>query len=139
MNVEQKLNDGLTCLIERDGITLFKSKKSGIAPLIDLIDCGTEVKGATAYDKIVGKAAALLYALVGVKRVFAEVVGRNGLTVLEKFGIICEYNIIADYIVNRRGDGLCPMEQAVKNTDDPKDAEKAIRKKLLEIHSDTKR
>lgn len=133
MNAEQKLTRGLTCLIERDGETLFTSKKSGIAPLIDLIDGKTDVKGATAFDKIVGKAAALLYALFGVKKVCAEVVSQDGLTVLKKYGIICEYSVLARHIINRRGDGLCPMEQAVEGIDEPKEAAEAVRKKLIEL------
>lgn len=47
---------------------------------------------------------------------------------LSRFGVDHSYNVLTEGIVNREGTGPCPMEQAVKDIDDPREAFEAIRK-----------
>jgi len=37
---------------------------------------------------------------------------------MEKNGIVCEYGKLVEKIFNREGTGLCPMEEAVADTED---------------------
>ena len=53
--------ENLTCVLS-DGNRLIKSRERGVKPLIGFIESGKSFKGFTAADKVVGKAAALLYA-----------------------------------------------------------------------------
>ena len=90
-------------------------------------------KGFTAADKVVGKAAALLYALMGVSSLYASVISEGALTVCKSFGISVEYGALAQNIINRRGDGFCPMEQAVADISDPQTAFNAGKEKLKNL------
>lgn len=132
-DVAPRLEDGYTCVITRDGQTLYASRESGIRPLLEILRQGIDVSGGDAADRIVGKAAALLYARMGVARVRAVVMSRSGLSVLESRGIPAQYQTLTDAIVNRRGDGPCPMEQAVADLDDPDRAYAALEARVREL------
>ena len=66
---------------------LYTDTESGIKPLIKLIDSDLDLRGACAADRIVGKAAAMLYVILGVSRVYAETLGKSGQAVFERYGI----------------------------------------------------
>ncbi len=125
--------DENTVVIKRGEEIVFKSAARGISPLVELIESGTDVSGCSAYDKIVGKAAALLYVKLGVSAVKAEVMSEAGARVLEKNGIAYDYDVFAKNIINRAGDGICPMECAVDGIDDPDAALDAVKTKLKEL------
>lgn len=117
------------------GKRVFTSKKRGVAPLLELYDelGGDGLKGGVAADKVVGKAAAMLYLLLGVKRIYAGVISRHALNALEKYGVEVSYDVLTDAVKNRAGDGYCPMESAVVDIDDPREGLSAIRKRLEQL------
>lgn len=114
-----------TCVLCKDE-TLHTSQKTGIAPMLDWLAEGMELTGFSVADKIVGKAAALLFVLAGVNEVYGEVMSEGGLAVLQTHGIPCAYGKLTPYIINRKGDGICPMEQTVQAIDDPELAYEAL-------------
>ena len=124
--------ENLTCVLSY-GNRLIKSRERGVKPLIGFIESGKSFKGFTAADKVVGKAAALLYALMGVSSLYASVISEGALTVCKSFGISVEYGALAQNIINRRGDGFCPMEQAVADISDPQTAFNAVKEKLKNL------
>lgn len=127
-------NENHTLVILADCNTII-SDKSGIGPLLeasDAVDGATEI---TAADRIVGKAAAMLYVLMGAKAVYAQVMSRPAKNLFDSFGIEYEYETITDNIINRKGDGLCPMEQAVEIINDPQSAKKAIIDKIEQLRN----
>lgn len=77
-----------------------------------------------------GKAAALLYALMGIEALYAEVLSEGAEDVLRRFRILTEYEKIVPAIINRKGDGICPMEEAVKETEDPLSAFEILQKRI---------
>lgn len=101
----------------------------GVAPLIALIDSGADLSGMSAADVVVGKAAALLLAYAGVKEVYGKVMS-DPAEALAKLCIPASWGERTPYIINRRGDGMCPMEIAVSGTDDPSEALSAVRAAL---------
>lgn len=109
------------------------SEKRGIAPMLGFIADKTDLKGFSAADRIVGKAAALLFAFAGIKAVYAEVLSEGGAEVLKKYGIVYSYGALCKNIVNRTGDGICPMEMTVKDIDLPQDAYVALAAKVAEL------
>ncbi len=125
--------ENLTCVLS-DGNRLIKSRERGVKPLIGFIESGKRFKGFTAADKVVGKAAALLYALMGVSSLYASVISEDALTVCKSFGISVEYGTLTQNIINRRGDGFCPMEQAVADISDPQTAFNAVKEKLKNLY-----
>ena len=124
--------ENITCVLS-DGNRLIKSRERGVKPLIGFIESGKSFKGFTAADKVVGKAAALLYALMGVSSLYASVISEGALTVCKSFGISVEYGTLTQNIINRRGDGFCPMEQAVADISDPQTAFNAVKEKLKNL------
>ena len=124
--------ENLTCVLS-DGNRLIKRRERGVKPLIGFIESGKSFKGFTAADKVVGKAAALLHALMGVSSLYASVISEGALTVCKSFGISVEYGALAQNIINRRGDGFCPMEQAVADISDPQTAFNAVKEKLKNL------
>lgn len=70
--MEQLAVGGWTAVLCRDG-ELFVSRERGVKPLLDWLDSGRDFRGFSAADKVVGKAAAFLYVLLGVREVRAPV------------------------------------------------------------------
>lgn len=127
-------NGNYTCVLcLKDKI--FTSNKHGISPLIDFIDENRDFSGFSVSDKIVGKAAAMLFVKMGVAEVFAEVMSKKAVEILIKNNIACSWDTLCEYIVNRSGTGPCPIETAVKNVDDNDfdSAYKCILQKIQEL------
>lgn len=122
-------NGKYTCVLS-DGNVTYTSTERGVQPLADWLSSDTNLHGFSAADKVVGKAAAFLYILAGVKEVYAPVMSRAAIRVLEQHGIEALYKTQAEVIINRAGTGMCPMEQAVKEIEDPEQAFLAIEQKL---------
>ena len=123
---------GMTCVLCR-GDAVYTSEKTGIAPMLGFLADGTELAGFSAADKIVGKAAAMLFVRAGVREVYGEVMSRAALPVLEKYGIPASFGTLTDSISNRAGNGICPMEETVAGIDSPAEAEAALRAKLARL------
>jgi hypothetical protein len=123
------LNSGqYTCVLCK-GEIIYTSTERGIKPLLDWLDSGINLKGFSAADKIVGKAASFLYILLEVKEVYAHVITEEAIKLLTEFGINTQYDVCVKNIINRTGTGICPMEETVRELSVPADAEKALRKK----------
>lgn len=112
---------------------MYTSTERGVKPLLNWLDRGTDVKGFSAADKVVGRAAAFLYILLGVKEVYAPVMSQGAISTLAENGIEVRYDISAEHIINRGGTGYCPMEEAVSGLSDPEEALEAVRKRLVEL------
>lgn len=107
----------------------------GVRPLIDLLESNDNFAGYSACDKVVGKAAALLYVLLGVSEVYAPVMSEAAVRVFEKNNIKYDCGIQTAVIRNRSNTGNCPMEQTVADVENPDEAFKAIKLKLSQISS----
>lgn len=70
--------------------------------------------GASVADKVVGKGAAALLILGGVRELFAGVVSTSALGLLKDSGIPVRFSQEVAHIVNRKGDGVCPVETLCK-------------------------
>lgn len=125
---------GYTCVLCRDGQCLTDTRR-GIRPLLELLDRGADLHGFSTADKVVGKAAAFLYCLMGVSHVYAPVISQPATEVLKSHGIAVEYDLLVPAIFNRDRSGLCPMESAVRDLADPEDALAAIRATLARLNA----
>ena len=125
-------NGGYTCVILRESKAYYGVKR-GIAPLLEFVDSGIDFTGFSAADKIVGKAAALLYIKMKLTAVYAEVLSVSAAEILKKNGVEYGYGTLAENIINRKGDGICPMEKAVLNTDDPDTAVTVLKQTLKSL------
>lgn len=124
----EKLNNSqVTFAAAKDGV-LITSEKRGIRPLLELYTEGTDMTGWSCADKVVGKAPAMMYVLLGVSEVFAPVMTKTAKAIMENAGIKCTSDTLTDVIIRRDGKDICPMEKAVKDIDDPEEAVTAIQK-----------
>lgn len=72
------------------------------------------LRGASVADKVVGKGAAALLILGGVRELFAEVISTSALGLFKDTGISVSFAQEVPYIINRKGDGICPVEKLCK-------------------------
>lgn len=121
-----------TCVLQGNG-EVYTDDRRGVLPLLEFLDSGKDFSGFSAADKVVGKAAAFLYCLLGVKALWAGVISRPALEVLQRQGIAVQYETLSDAILNRSGTGFCPMESATRELSDPQTALFAIRETLKSL------
>ena len=101
---------GYSCVIRKGNDTRTFNQR-GVADLWQLCQ-GEEhfLRGAHIADKVIGKGAAALMIYGGACEVYADVISHPALALLQEHGIEVSYREMTDRIVNRRGDGLCPVE-----------------------------
>lgn len=112
LQLASSIGDGNHSLaVFNSGVTeVFDGK--GIADLYRLYTNRPEaLQGAIVADKVVGKGAAALMIAGGVKEVFARVISHGAIELFEQSDITLNYDKKVDRIINRRGDGWCPVER----------------------------
>ena len=131
MNLINELKTNNYALIASNG---YFSTSSGIKPIINKLEENIHYfEGLCVADKIVGKASAMLLVLSGVKEVNALVLSTSGKEVLDKYEIAYTYEQLVEYIINRKGDDMCPMEKTVVNINDLNEAYLALANKVKEM------
>ncbi|HOJ77949.1 MAG TPA: DUF1893 domain-containing protein [Bacillota bacterium] len=129
---EMLVSGEYTCVLCK-GAIIHTSTKSGVIPLIEFLDSNQSYQSFAAADKVVGKAAAYLYIIMGVQSVYALVMSKPA------FELLCQYNIAASYktlspeITNRNGTGCCPMDHAVQDANSPENALIKIKQTLQNL------
>ena len=126
--------EGYTCVFLSDNETI-SSKKRGVSPLLELIEQNKSLKGFAGADKVVGAGAAYLYAILCPDSLFASTISESAKRVLDRYGINYSYGELVPYIINRIGDGACPIEQAVRNSSSPQEALEDIKTALQRLRS----
>lgn len=112
---------GHTCVLCCGG-EIFTDDRRGVRPLLDFLAQNRDWQRFCAADKVVGKAAAFLYQLMGIQALYAHVVSEPAAKVLEDAGIVLTYDTLVPAIRNRTDTGFCPMEAAVWKLNDPEEA-----------------
>ena len=112
------------------GTKSISSSERGVRPLLFLLYTGTDVRGWSAADRVVGRGAAFLYAILGVKAVYAEVLSAPAEEVLLGHGIAVFAQTRVENVLNHEKDGLCPMERATLGITDKGAALAAIEETL---------
>lgn len=69
-------------------------------------------------DKVIGKVAASLLVVGGVKEVYADTISEYAIKVFEENNMKYEYKNKVDFIMNEQKNGMCPMEEKFKDEDD---------------------
>lgn len=76
------------------------------------------MQGAIIADKVIGKVAASVLTVSGVKAIYAKVMSKYAIPVLEENNIKYEYENLVKYIINQDKTGMCPMENKYKDEPD---------------------
>lgn len=123
---------GYTCVVMKDDQVLTTHHR-GVKPLLTWLDEGVDLNGALAADKVVGKAAAYLYVLLGVRYVYSSVISKPAVDVFQRYGIEVSYDILVDAIENRTKTGFCPMERAVWDVQTPDHVLELLKEALVKL------
>lgn len=100
----------------------------GVADLYRLVKTSPDIlRDATVADRIVGRGAAALMITGGVRQVYTEVISEAALDMYAAHPeVFVDYDTITDYIINRRGDGPCPVETLTAGVSDPNECVRLI-------------
>lgn len=104
------LHDGSHSLVVANGeICTFGGR--GISDLYNILseDPGF-LQGAEVADKVVGKGAAALMIIGGISSLYADIISVPALELLHQSPIKIDFGKQVDNIINRKGDGICPVE-----------------------------
>ncbi len=127
------LNSGKYSCVLCKKCKIYTSAERGVKPLLEWLNSKTELEGFAAADKVVGKAAAFLYVMLGVREVYSHVMSESAVDTLERNGVQPYFDKSVKNIINRAGTGFCPMEEAVREIEDQDEALQAIKKRLAEL------
>ena len=122
------LHEGAYSCVIRKGAEVRTFHKRGVADLFFLLENEPEfLLEAFVADKVVGKGAAALMVLGGVKHVYTDVISTPALDLFKTYGVEVAFSVVTDRIVNRTKDGLCPVEPLCLNLSSPADMLNEIR------------
>ena len=125
---------GHTLALCRGG-EVVTSDLRGVMPMLGFLREGRDLSGFCAADRVVGRAAAMLFAKAGVRAVFAEVMSDGAVALLAAHGIDASCDVRTAAIENRQKTGLCPMESAVAGIEDIDAGIAAISRRAEELRA----
>lgn len=127
------------CVIVQNGRIAAVAKGRGLSPLLNLYDeKNPQMKGSAVIDKVIGRAAAFIVIKGEASEAFGKIMSEDAKTLLEQHNIKVSYDLLVPYILNNQRNGLCPLEDSVKNINAPDDALKAMRQRITELKSKQK-
>lgn len=102
---------GYSCVIRNDGeIRTFTQR--GVADLYTLLQQKSVfLEGASIADKVVGKGAASLMILGGIRQIYADVMSQSAYELLQRTGVKTDFGLLVPFIENRDKSGWCPVEK----------------------------
>lgn len=125
------MKEDTTCLVWHDEV-IFEHKGGSIAPIADFWFCD-DLKDAVIVDKVIGKASAMFMADGNAAYVHGRLMSEPAASVLENAAVEFSADEKVPNIINRTGDGLCPMESAVLDTDDEKEGISLVFDKMKQL------
>jgi hypothetical protein len=104
--------EDLSLVIVKKGKVLFKTQMHGIIGFLEAIgQLDKHLTAASAADKIVGVAAAMLCIYSGVVSIFAQTISEEGIRVLRDNNIVYQFGRRVPNILNRDKKDVCPFEK----------------------------
>ena len=112
-----------TLVVVSKGRVLFETDSHRISGFLRAIEqLGAQLEGAAVADRVAGKAVAFLCAYARISEVYARVLSRKAKAILEEKGILSEWNVLVDNILNLNRSDVCPFEKAAVEISDPANA-----------------
>lgn len=130
---EHLKNHDASCLIYNNEELIYKSSHIGVKPLLDFLDRKDEYQNLEQLilvDKVIGKAAMMLSALIGIQKIYTPVASEAAHKSAKENNILLIAEKIVPYIVNREKTGMCPIEKSVMKVQDPNLALENIRQTI---------
>ncbi len=122
------------CIVIKHGKISASEKGRGLSPLLNIYLTAPEaLKEAVVVDKVIGRAAAFVIIAGKSRQAHGELISEDAIELLKKHDIAVSGTKIVPRILNRRMDGLCPLEQSVAGINDPEEAVAALQKRIAEM------
>ncbi|MGB9853918.1 MAG: DUF1893 domain-containing protein [Candidatus Bathyarchaeales archaeon] len=116
-------SENLTLSVVKNSEVIFESKNRGISGFLQALEkFGDSLKGASAADRVVGKAIALLCVYAGIKAVYASTLSKGAKTVFERHKVYFEWDMLVEKILDANKVEACPFEKAAINISNPREA-----------------
>ena len=113
----------LSLVIVKNGKVIFETTKPGIGGFLQALEEQEKnLVAASAADKIIGVAAAMLCVYSGLSSVFASTISEAGIKVLDDNSINCVFERKVSYILNRNKTDVCPFEKLAMTSGSPDEA-----------------
>ena len=107
----RQLHEGYYSCVIANGTDVRTFTQRGVADLYDLLQHAPDfLHGALIADKVVGKGAAALMIVGEIKRVHADIISEPAIQLFQNTSIKVTYTQTVPAIINRKGDGFCPVE-----------------------------
>jgi len=120
---QQLIQKKLSLVVAKRGKALFETETHGINGLLDAIkELENDMRDSSVADRIVGRAAALLFVYSGVIAVFAVTASEGGVEVLKENKILHEFERLVPRILDSKKLDICPFEKLVSGLSEPKKA-----------------
>ena len=121
-------------VVIQKGRIVYQDKGNGVKPIMKLLDSQKELlRDAVIVDKLIGKAAALLLCLGEVKYVYGITMSEAGKAYLDQAGVAAACDKCIGMISNRKRDGICPLERAVSDIEDPQTAYDTLKETIAQL------
>jgi hypothetical protein len=118
-----------TFRVYKDDRLLFSSQKGGLMPPLEYLGQAAPEKDVIVFDRIVGNAAALLMTLISCKEVMSDLGSEMAIETLDSAGIKHTFMTTVDYIRDRTGRDMCPMEKLSLNKS-PEEFRRALKERM---------
>lgn len=122
----------VNCVVVRNKTIEKVANQKGIKFLMELHE-KKALENAFVADSVVGKAAAMIMSLSGVKKCYAYLISDSAYNWLNEQNIKVYYKKKVPFIINRNKTGMCPMESAVIDINDHFLAYEILKEKLKQI------
>lgn len=96
----------------KNGEVIYRSSDRGIKALYTMVkgDYG-KYRDSYVADRVVGKGAALVYDIIGIKSLYADLMSEAAMDYLDSKSIAYSYDLKTPAIKNRDETDLCPIEK----------------------------
>ncbi len=127
-----------SCVVAKgEDVRCFSQR--GVADLHQLLSSDAEfLRGSMVADKVVGKGAAALMVSGGVERLYSHVISEGALELFARSNVKVEYGRRVDHIINRAGDGWCPVERLCHDVHGVEEILPLIDKFMTEIQGENR-
>ncbi|MFI3284625.1 MAG: DUF1893 domain-containing protein [Erysipelotrichaceae bacterium] len=127
-------NEEATFIIIKEDKIIYQDSGIGVSCIRKLMANQKDLlKEAYVVDKVIGKAASMLLISCGVSHVHGLLMSESAVNILTQYHTEYSYDCLVPYILNRKEDGLCPLENCVKDTDDLVVAQQNIEKTIKQL------
>ena len=129
---DEFLTNDNTLRVYKGNKLIFASDKDRLLPLVEYLEkFASRHRNVVIFDKIVGRAAALLFIMANCREVYSPLGSRLAVEVLERNGIKHHLSQIVPCIQKPNHEDMCPME-ALSIGKEPEEFYRLIKNLLAE-------